>query len=133
MVKKHCKISNDLFDKWKEQIQIDFLSKNMFGLELKSLTSVMEKDRGILVDPRCMLDCFKQMAHHLGVIERKLNIIQDENKFMNTQWQKRFDLLERIFIMKDLDGDFDENPNPEYLLFEQVYEKGKTYFVAEIF
>ena len=55
----------------------------MFALELNSLGIVLEQYWGILVDPRCMLDCFKQMIDHIGVLERKLNCIQDVNNLSN--------------------------------------------------
>ena len=45
----------------------------MLALDLKGLNGVMDKDADkLFVDPRCMLEQFSQMAHHMGVLEKKI-------------------------------------------------------------
>ena len=71
MARKICKISIEMFESWQDDIRSDFLSKNMLALDLKGLNGVMDKDADkLFVDPRCMLEQFFQMVHHIGVLEK---------------------------------------------------------------
>ena len=107
--------------------------KNMLALDLKGGNGVLGKDRSLVCDPRSMMECFSQMAHHIGSLEKQLIQMSEDNREMNLQWQKRFDLLEKVFLQEYMKNEIKKEQPKIYLNVEQIFATQSIYTLEDLF
>ena len=80
-----------------------------------------------------MMECFSQMAHHIGTLEKQLHKMSEDNREMNLQWQKRFDLLQKVFLHEYMDKKIVDDQPKFYLNLEQIFESQVKYTLEDLY
>ena len=130
---RQCHIKEETFSKWQKQVRNDFLMKNMLSLDLKGRNGVLGKDRSLVCDPRSMMECFSQMAHHIGCLEKQMIQMSEDSREMNLQWQQRFDLLQKVFLNEYVSKKTIDDKPKVYLNLEQIFENQVKYTPEDLY
>ena len=130
-----CNISEETFEQWKKDIKKDFCSKNLLALDIKSLQGVLGSDirERIYVDPRCLLQTINETAHHMGVIEKKIHELRDENILINQVWQQRFKIIQDYMIQQGMGAESPPRKVETYLKLDQIFITRRSYSLQLIF
>jgi len=109
-----CRVSDDEFGAWKQHVRKNFVSKNMFGLQMHHIQAVLGENGA--EDMRTLAGTFSNMVNMMYRNSQQLGVVQSENQ----------NLREQVKGLRDVVGDLKSHIHQLTNVLGQLVGSGLT-------